>query len=401
MTLTADTVDSEGIEENLISIARDLRPLLIERSAQTERERRVPEETITALADAGFFEYLVPRKWGGQGGTLTGQVKIAAELARGCPSTAWVFTLINWVNGFASAYLPEEGTAAIYGSTEGRLMACGANGFTGVARPNGDGYLVSGTWGYCSGSLHANWVMGGVLVKNDANEVINQGWAFMPMSSLTLKDTWFVAGLRGTGSNTLIADQVFVPKHSIMMMGDRLNAEANPQPDAEPVYRIPFAAMFGLALMGTCLGAADAAAEIVSQNATKRGVTYFEFDKQTDSGALMEHLGEAKMKIETAWLHTLRAAELLDNGTITAPLDYRTRARCRADAVHAGENLRSAMETLLNIASSSAFAESSPLQRYWRDLNVGSRHAFLNTGPVYEAFSRADLGIEPNVTVYI
>jgi alkylation response protein AidB-like acyl-CoA dehydrogenase len=223
----------------------------------------------------------------------------------------------------------------------------------------------------------------------------------MPMSDITVKDTWNVSGLRGTGSNTAFADKVYVPKSQVMLLPDRLVSEANPNAADDPVYRIPFAAMFGLALMGTCLGAADAAAEYISEKAPQRGVTYFEFDKQIDSGALLEKLGEAKMKIETAWLHVRRGAALLDDATIHGEVSYRDRARCRADAVHAAESVRSAMDMLLNIGSSSSFAESNPLQRYWRDINVGSRHAFLNSAPVYEAYSRADLGIEPNVTIYI
>lgn len=401
MTIAAEPIDLDEKIQNFISIAQDMRPALLARAAETETKRRLPDETIQDLADAGFFEYYIPRKWGGHGGTLTGQIEIASELARGCPATAWVFTLMSWVNGFMTAYLPDEGTQEILDSTNGRLMGAGANGFTGVARPVKDGYRISGTWGFCSGSAHANWAMGGVLVKDESNEVINQGWAYMPASSVTLKETWFTSGLRGTGSNTFVAEDVFVPSRLVMTMPDRLHAEANPRPTDDPVYRIPFAAMFGNALMATCLGATEAAAQIVSENTTKRGITYFEFGKQTDSGALMEQLGEAKMKIETAWLHTRRAADALDNDTINGPLDYRTRARCRADAVHSGSNLRSAMDTLLNIASASAFAESNPVQRYWRDLNVGSRHAFLNAGPVYEAFSKADIGYEPNVTIYI
>ena len=55
----------------------------------------------------------------------------------------------------------------------------------------------------------------------------------------------------------------------------------------------------------------------------------------------------------------------------------------------------------MSVAGTSAFASSSRLQRYWRDINVSSRHAFLNSRPLYEAYGRAYANVEPNITRYI
>ena len=79
----------------LLSRARALRPLLEANAAQCERERRIPDESLRALEDAGLLAVLLPERVGGQGASMVTQLEVAAELGRGCASTAWVQTLLN------------------------------------------------------------------------------------------------------------------------------------------------------------------------------------------------------------------------------------------------------------------------------------------------------------------
>lgn len=385
----------------LLAAARDLRPLLAARAAVAEQDRRVPQESIDTLVQEGFFELMIPRRWGGMGEGIKSQVQVAAEIAKGCPSTGWVLTIVGFITAIAGSYLPEVGTKLVYGSGR-RPLVCGVNGFTGSARQTADGgYVVSGRWGFASGSLHSDWFMGGVMIAGDDGQPVDLGWAFIPFSELSIKDTWHVAGMRGTGSNTVIADELPVRPELLLRVGDRATQEITPRPDAEVLDRMPFAPLFSIGLMGPCLGAVEAAYEIVSDNMHKRGVSYFEFDKQTDSGALLSQIGRARMQIDSAWLHVMRAAETLENDTVAGQLPPEVRIRCRADASAAVTNMRSAMDILLDIGGASSFAESNPLQRLWRDLSVGSRHAWIGSTLMFEAFARTDLGVEPNITMYV
>ena len=81
----------------------------------------------------------------------------------------------------------------------------------------------SGAWAWASAWLHATWGLVGVLDKDAAGEVTEHQLALIPMSELAVEDTWFVAGMKGTGSNTLVADEVFVPDHRLLSVpkGDR------------------------------------------------------------------------------------------------------------------------------------------------------------------------------------
>lgn len=386
---------------SLLAAARELRPVLAERAADTELNRQVPQETIDALYQAGFFDLMVPRRWGGGGEGIKTQVQVAAEIAKGCPATGWVLTIVGFITAIAGSYLPDAGTKQIYGSGR-RPLVCGVNGFTGTAKQTADGdYIISGRWGFASGSAHAEWFMGGVMIMDEDDQPVDLGWGFIPFSELSIKDTWHVAGMRGTGSNTVIADEVKVSADVFLRVGDRAAQETAPGPDAEILDRMPFAPLFSIGLMGPCLGAVEAAYDIVSENMHKRGVSYFEFDKQTSSGALLSQIGKARMQIDSAWLHVMRAAEALENDSATGQMSPAVRIRCRADASEAVVNMRSAMDILLDISGASSFAESNPLQRLWRDLSVGSRHAWIGSTLMYEAFARTQLGVEPNITMYV
>lgn len=97
----------------LISRARALRPLLEKNAAQCERERRIADESLRALEDAGLLAVLVPERVGGQGASMVTQLEIAAELGRGCASTAWVQTLLN-VTAWAATLLPSAAQREVF-----------------------------------------------------------------------------------------------------------------------------------------------------------------------------------------------------------------------------------------------------------------------------------------------
>ncbi|MGQ4597938.1 acyl-CoA dehydrogenase family protein [Nocardia sp. R6R-6] len=389
------------VEEGLIKAARDLRPKLTERALLAERDRRLPQETIDDLHESGLLRGVRPRRVGGYGISCEAQIEIAAELAKGCGSTAWVFTLLGGVSAFPSVLIGEEGQAEVYEVAGDRTLVCGVITPGGTATPCEGGYVVSGEWGFASGCLHADVMAATVMVLDADGQPTEPATAFFPLSEASIKDTWHVAGMRGTGSNTVIAKDVFVPAQRLGLMSTRFATEQELRPEAEPIERWPLAPFLSLGLIGPSLGAAEAVLELVSGGVHKRGVTYFDFERQADSAVVLERIGEASMRIESAWLHVRRAARELDELTKVEVLDFKTRARIRADAAIAGIDMRSAVDALVSVAGASGFAEANPIQRHWRDLNAGSRHAFSNTNAVLEMYGRAFCGVEPNITSWI
>ncbi|MFB9821834.1 hypothetical protein [Arthrobacter ramosus] len=98
----------------------------------------------------------------------------------------------------------------------------------------------------------------------------------------------------------------------------------------------------------------------------------------------------------------LRAAADIDTAAKgTEYLNFETRARVRMDVGTVATRSREAMDLLLNVQGAGSFAEASPLQQKWRDLETGSRHAVVNPSIASEAYGRALLGVKEQVTPLI
>ena len=147
---------------------------------------------------------------------MLSEMDVSAALARGCASTGWVRSVLAGATGLL-AQLPERGVEEVFGGSRRLTVACGVNSLGGQARRVDGGYLVTGSWGFASGCLHADWAVVGVRI--DGDDGVRSGAACLPMSALTIRDTWFVAGLTATGSNTLVADNVFLPDHLVEGLG--------------------------------------------------------------------------------------------------------------------------------------------------------------------------------------
>ena len=79
----------------------------------------------------------------------------------------------------------------------------------------------------------------------------------VPVSEVKQDDTWYCAGLRATGSNTSVLDNVFVPEHrSVSFSTLRDACSPGSKINTNPIYRTPFIAVHSYALLGPALGLA-------------------------------------------------------------------------------------------------------------------------------------------------
>jgi alkylation response protein AidB-like acyl-CoA dehydrogenase len=384
-------------EQEFIQRAAALRPLLEQNATRTEADRRIPEEIIRALEDADLFELMVPKRFGGDGLTMETVLRVSAELAKGCPSTSWVLTLMNvssWFATRAAGRLQED----IFSKTI-KPRLCGGLMPSCDVQPVEGGVLVSGRWDFTSGCWHSNWCICGVPILNGGVKSDESGWAFIPMSDLTIEDTWFAAGMKGTGSNTVVADNLFVPGHRLMSLrGEHADADWAARCQPEPCDNWPLMSVLVLVLIGPVLGAAEGALEAVAAGAHQRGIKYTVYHRRSESAVVQHNIAEAAMMIDTARFHVFRAAADVDRAGTGIESDYLTRARLRADCGYAARAACEAVNLLVSIAGGSAFKESNPVQRYWRDVNVAGRHSALITATGLEIYGRALLGIEGNIT---
>jgi 3-hydroxy-9,10-secoandrosta-1,3,5(10)-triene-9,17-dione monooxygenase len=390
--LASSSLPRRPLNLELVERAAALQPLLRRNAPSCESARRIVDENIAALEEARLFDVIVPKRLGRHGESMATMLAVAAELAKGCASTAWVQTLIN-VTTWSAALLPSAAQGEIFGGpTPARV--CGVLAPTGTATPVVGGYRVSGKWGFASGCLHANWATGGVMFLDERGEAVDQGSAYMPIADLEIEDTWHVAGMRGTGSNTLVAKDVFVPRARAVSAATFVAKQAVKSESAEPSDRWPLGSVLALVLVGPTLGMAEAVLESVSAGTAKRGISYTSYGRQAESHVVLHDLAKAALDVETAKMHAMRSAAEIDDAGRGAAMSFVAQARLRAACGYAVQALRAAVDALVSIAGASSFAEASPVQRYWRDLNMASRHAFVATAPCLETYGRALAGVE-------
>jgi len=385
------------IEKELVGRAKELRPLLRKKGPEFDEDRCIGDDVFKELTDAGFWEMASPRRWGGLGTSATTMARVGAELGKGDPSVGWVYTVLHGTTWVASLG-PDELQEDIFGSGKHPTI-CGAVTPPGEARLVEGGYIVNGKWGYCSGSRNAQWGGFGVKVINDEDEVVGGGNIYIPMAELTIEDTWFMVGMKGTGSETCVAKDVFVPKNRFYDVSKGIGHHPEGKKHVgEPSDYWPFMPFLRATAFGMVCGAAEAMAEMVMEASHNRPIVYTSYTKQSDCAVVQGELGRIVASVSAAKLLTDKTCALIDEaGRSRIPMTPQARALSKGEGSYTVDILAQAAHDLMFLAGSSAFAESKEISRFWRDLNVGARHTANLPYVGYEILGKSLLGIEPNI----
>ena len=172
---------------DLVARVAELVPLLRKNADQTERDRRIPEENITALREAGLFKLTQPKRFGGMEADFRTKLEVIRELGRGCGSTAWVASLMTgaaWFIGMCDDALQDD----VWGADCDTRIA-GVTAIAGSAESVRDGYRVSGRWRYRSGSLHAHWLFLGASIPDHNGNSGEPGLVVVPIADVDIEDT--------------------------------------------------------------------------------------------------------------------------------------------------------------------------------------------------------------------
>ena len=312
---------TEPTPAELVARARALQPLLREHAAKTDADRRVPAECIDALGEAGLFKVAVPKRYGGYATTLRAMLDVSAAVAEGDGSAGWVVALVNVCN-WLTALFPEQAQQEVFADPQPRV--------TGVLTPSATtrkvdgGWQVSGRWYFNSGSWWSTWAVLGVPLTDENGEVVDQGLVLIPAADLAIEDVWYVAGMRGTASNCLVATDVFVPSHRVMSVPAAIEGSYPTPFTDEALFRSAFVPVLTLVLAGPQLGMGQAALDLVIDKAAKKPISYTFFETQAESVAFQLQIADAATKIDAASLICYRAAADIDDAAARGEyLDYR------------------------------------------------------------------------------
>jgi len=257
--MSADGGTSIPTASELIAAARAMIPTLKERAQRQADNRRLLPETVADIKAAGLFRVLQPKRWGGYEMDPRVFAEVQIALAEGDMSTAWVYGVVG-VHAFQLALFDDRAATEVWGEDNSTLIASTYMP-TGRATPVEGGWRFSGKWKFSSGIEHCQWVfLGGVTVKDEATGKGGDYCTFLlPKSDYTIVDTWDVMGLKGTGSQDIVVNDVFVPDYRVHKTSDAYGGTSPGNAvNTGHLYLYPFVQVFFRAVTNGCIGALQA-----------------------------------------------------------------------------------------------------------------------------------------------
>lgn len=384
--------------DQLVRKASDLAPLLRRHASWAEEHRRLHDETIEALADAGVFKLRRPKRYGGFEADNRTLVDIGTALGQGCGSTAWVAS-VYWIPTWMTCLFPDEVQDEVFATPDARV--CGTLSPSGMATPVDGGIRVNGKWGFISGAHHAHWQeIIAILTPPDGEPYPIM--ALVPMSDLLIVDDWDTSGLRGTGSVSTVAKDLFVPQERVLPMPAVLQGRSASGGNAgSPVYNAPLLPVAAASSVGSIVGMAKGARNGFLSRLPDRKITYTSYDSQREAPITHLQVAEATLMTDEAEFHAHRVAELVDSKCADGgEFTLEERAKTRADTGAVVRRAKAAVDIVATASGGSSIYSGIPIQRINRDIQAVNLHALMHPNTNDELYGRVLCGLEPN-TSYI
>jgi two-component flavin-dependent monooxygenase/oxygenase LndZ5 len=377
-------------DSTLSFVAVDVAAIAARCAADTDARRELDPEVVRSMVAAGFARHFVPTRWGGDAGTFTELMRAVATVGEACASTAWCASLSASMSRMAGAFLPTAGCADMWADGPD-VVIVGSVTPLGSARPVEGGWLLSGRWAYISAAAYSDWALVCGLIQT-GGEPESKLFA-VPRACYSVEDTWNSTGMRGTGSHTLVANEVFVPLHRAFDRADLFSGRTV-EPTPAACFSAPLQAVNGLSFvmpaLGAARGAVDAFAAYIGgkiRNAVALpGVPGVQGNRATYEMTLARAAGE----VDAANLLLERAAAVADQGTRVTPLEIAQNSR---DCSLAADLLVTAVNRMFRTAGTAGQSETGSLQRSWRDVTAVSTHMAIQFEPAARSYTTTLLKI--------
>lgn len=367
----------------LLADIRELAPDITARAAEIEAGRCVPVDLVTRLKSIGVFRMFVPQSHGGLEVDLPSAMEIIAALSRIDGSVGWTVAIGNGSGIFASL-LPAETYERVY--RDGPDVTLGGSVTpAGTADRTAGGWRVSGRWPFASGCLHADWLAGLCVMRQNgapiagADGPLVRGF-FLPARHWTIEDTWHAAGLKGTGSHHIALTSVVVPAANFFDFPNGVSCLPGPLyqalPHLLPLIHGAFAVGMAEGALHEIVALANTGRQQLRAAVPMRESEAFQWELGRVAADVRASRACLQIQAQSHWCHavagTLNNEALLVEGTQSGT--WLATACVRA------------VDACFALGGGSAVYESSPLQRRLRDMHVAAQHAavqqrhFANAG---------------------
>ncbi|WP_174364331.1 acyl-CoA dehydrogenase family protein [uncultured Caballeronia sp.] len=375
--------------ETVLEKVRGLLPGIRDRAQRSEESRSIPKESAQEFLDIGLARILTPKKFGGTELGLHAWLDVAIEIGKADAAHAWCASLLIHHPHYLAQF-PEAAQAAVWGDGPDVPIACTFTPTSTLEQVEGGFNIVSCSIPYLSGINHSDWVMIGGMVPPTSEGPPDWMLFLIPPGKFRVLDTWQTAGMRGTGSNTVVVENVFVPFEHTLRVADMRDAKTpGAQVHKARMYHAPWITYAPLTFLAPMLGAARGALEDYRSWTAKRASLFGA--QVAEFVSIQVHLARAGASLDAAELLMRRCVDVAEAGE---PASEQLRARTYRDQARASELIVEAMDTVMKISGAAGFAATSNIQRAWRDVHFAASHVILNPEVSFAAWGRQQFGLE-------
>ena len=375
----------------LLARAEALGPTLAERAGETNAQRSLPAATIADLQEAGFFRMMQPARYGGYEHDPQHFFEVQAEVARHCPSTAWVLGVVA-VHNWQLALFDERAQEEVWGENSSTLVSSSYMPVGKVRRVDG-GFRLSGRWSFSSGSDHCQWVFLGAFVPTEEGPPDMRTF-LLPRADYELIDTWHVSGLSGTGSKDVLVEDVFVPEHRTHRFADGFKRQSpGNQLNTAPLFRLPFGQVFVRSVSTSCIGIAqgalDAYLSVTSQRVAQSDGAKVAED--TTSQVVCARAAYAIRECRLLLRHDMET--LMGRARAGEDMPIPERVQTRFDSAMVAERCIQVVDALFTQSGGRAIFTENPVQRFFQDVHAARAHYANNPEKPGRNLGRVLLGM--------
>jgi alkylation response protein AidB-like acyl-CoA dehydrogenase len=382
-------------DTTLVEAARQIAPVIRDHNDEAERERHLPKPVLDALAEAGLFRMFTPRSLGGLEVDPLTCARVIEEVAAADSAAGWsLFNTLGWA--FLCARLPDEGVEELVGSNPNALIV-GPFHPPMPATPVSGGYRVTGRSPFVSNCRDATWIGSTAMVMDGGKPRMSESGApevvvvIFRIGDCRILDTWYVMGMRGTGSDDIAVTDAFVPAARTFPLVPEFEPGSHYQ---GPLYRF--------SMMGFVAAAFPPIVFAIARNAINEVSKIAQSKTPFGSATLLKERSAAQAKLAQAEA-ALRSARALLYETLGEvwqrtlagePVSLKQKADLLLATTNAVSSSVKASELMYGVAGTSGIYTRNPLERHFRDLQVLKQHGFVSESR-YETVGQIYLGLPP------
>ncbi len=389
---------SERLRSAMRANVRAVLPDIAANAWRAEEDRKVPVENVRLLKGVGFTRAFLRRRYGGLEMTAAEYGPCLVEIARACGATAWAVGLLAQHShgvGLMSRRLQDE----VWGG-DGDALVCSSVAPSGACTEVQGGVRLSGEFRFSSGCDHADWAFLGFLRAGDGGAP-RIHFAVLPRKDYAVIDDWHTAGLRGTGTKTILVEDAFVPEHRIESQRAMASSDGprGPGADRRGIFSGAFMTYFALGFSAVSLGIAERMVQVYKERTAGR-LRAYTAARVADNASALARLAESVHQIDAASASLARDwKRITERSASDEPPSQAEVVSWRCNQAYVTKACIDAVDRLFAGSGSRAWYADSEAQLLWRNSKMTGAHAFTDYDIASQIYGRHLMGLQADETL--